>query len=79
MPCRAGITTNPNERRAYWQNRVVGLRDWRIVSTHRSKSAAQAAESVYCARSGCISFPGGAGPDMATWYLYRFTYTRDMR
>lgn len=78
MPCRVGITTDPDARRAYWDGRVAGLRDWRIVSTHHSKSAAQQAEANYSVRTGCVSFPGGSGPARATWFVYRFTYTRDM-
>lgn len=78
MPCRVGITTDLASRRAYWEARVVGLRDWRKVSSHQSKSAAQQAETNYARTSGCVSFPGGSGPSHATWYVYRFTYTRDM-
>ena len=78
MPCRVGITTDPTTRRNFWEGRVVGLRDWRIVSSHQSKTAAQQSESDYARRTGCIAFPGGSGPPLATWHVYRFTYTRDM-
>ena len=78
MPCRVGITTDPTARRTYWNGRVIGLRDWRIVSNHSSKNAAQRAEIAYSRRSGCVSHPGGSGPERATWSVYRFTYDRDM-
>lgn len=78
MPCRVGISTNPDERKRYWSGRVTGLRDWRIVSRHSTKSAAQRAETDYAERSGCVANPGGAGPERATWLVYRFTYDRDM-
>ena len=78
MPCRVGITTDPTSRRTYWDGRVVGLRDWRIVSQHSTKSAAQQAEMEYARRSGCVYYPGGSGRPRATWCVYRFTYDRDM-
>lgn len=78
MPCRVGITTDPDRRKADWDRHVVGLRNWKIVGKHRSKSAAQKAETVYARQSGCVSKPGGGGQERATWYVYRFTYDRDM-
>lgn len=77
MPCRVGITTDPGERRSYWENRVVGLTNWRILTSFRSRSAAQQYENEYAVRSGCHAHPGG--PDASgTWYVYRFDYTRDL-
>lgn len=77
MPCRVGITTDPGSRRSYWENRVVGLTNWRILMKFRSRSAAQQYENEYAARYGCHAHPGG--PDApGTWYVYRFDYTRDL-
>ena len=78
MPCRIGITTNPDDRSAYWNRRVQGMRDFEIISIHQSKSAAQAAENRIAASHGCVSNPGGGGPRKATWRVYHFYYTRDM-
>ena len=75
MPCRVGITTDPEARRAFWQSRVVGFTNWRILKTFRSRIAAQQYETEYASRYGCRAAPGGAhapGP----WYIYRFDYTR---
>lgn len=78
MPCRIGITTNPDNRRAFWDGRVQGLNRFQLISKHYSKSAAQAAENQKADAHGCNSNPGGSGPELATWYVYHFFYTRDM-
>jgi len=78
MPCRVGITTDPETRRAYWQRQVVGFKNWRILAKFRSKQKAQDYETSYAARSGCQAHAGG--PDVpGTWYVYRFDYTRKSR
>jgi hypothetical protein len=75
MPCRVGITTDPDARRAYWQNQVVGFTNWRILKSSRSKTEAQDYETQYAERYGCQAKAGG--PDApGTWYVYRFDYTR---
>ena len=78
MPCRIGITRNPDARRAYWARRVQGMHRFQIISRHYIKSAAQAAENRKAAAHGCNSNPGGAGPELGTWHVYHFFYTRDM-
>lgn len=75
MPCRVGITTDPESRRANWEGKVVGLTNWHILKSFRSREAAQQYENEYAARYGCHAYHGGAdarGP----WYVYRFDYTR---
>ena len=75
MPCRVGMTTDPESRRASWENKVVGLTNWRILGKYRSREEAQASETRYASRYGCQASPGG--PDATgTWYVYRFDYTR---
>ena len=75
MPCRVGITTDPDTRRAFWQAQVVGFANWRILTTFRSKEKAQEYETWYARRYGCQAYAGG--PDApGTWYVYRFDYTR---
>ena len=76
MPCRVGITTDLGERRTYWENRVVGLTNWRILKSFRSREAAQQYENEYAARYGCHAYHGGAdAPGM--WHVYRFDYIRE--
>jgi len=75
MPCRVGITTDPDARRAFWDNQVIGLTNWRILGKYRIRAEAQQYETQYASRYGCHASPGGAdapGP----WYVYRFDYTR---
>ena len=74
MACRIGITTDPQERKRFWQRQHRFVRNWQIISTHRTKTAAQRQERALAARYGCVSHPGGAGPERATWYVYYFEY-----
>jgi len=75
MPCRVGITTNPQRRRSDWENQVVGLTNWRILAQYRTKSKAQEHENRYAARIGCLAHAGG--PDTpGIWHVYRFDYIR---
>ncbi len=75
MPCRVGITTDPDARQAYWQNQVVGFRNWQILNSFRSKEEAQGYETRYARRHGCQASAGGADVP-GTWHVYRFDYTR---
>lgn len=80
MPCRAGITTNRDVRKRAHARRFAGFRSWRVVAgPFHSREAAQAWETAYCRRSGCIAHRGGRSPDdlNALWWGYRFTYDRD--
>ena len=74
MPCRVGITMDLDRRRREQERVYPTLRSWRRESTHRSKSAAQAAERRIARQRGCDAHPGGAGPEYATWYVYSFRY-----
>lgn len=75
MPCRVGITTDPEGRKAAWERRVVGLTGWRILGSYRSRAEAQQRETQYAQRTGCQASPGGADAP-GTWHVYRFDYTR---
>lgn len=74
MACRVGITTNPGRRKREWESEYPTLRNWRIVSRHKTKSAAQAAEDRFADSYGCDASPGGAGPEHANWCVYVFEY-----
>lgn len=74
MPCRVGITTNPEERKQHWQNQHPTLRNWQILATYPTKSQAQQRETQEAASRGCQASPGGAGPEVATWSVYYFDY-----
>jgi hypothetical protein len=75
MPCRVGITTDPDTRKASWENKVYGLTNWRILATYRSREKAQEHETRYAERYDCQASPGGAEAG-GCWYVYRFDYTR---
>ena len=74
MACRVGITTDLNSRLEYWLRVHPNLHSWRVRKTCSSKSQAQAYESYYADRLGCVAHPGGDGPEQATWYVYMFEY-----
>lgn len=83
MPCKIGITTTPESRRIYWQSQAIGLTNWRILETFRSKAAAREYETAYALRHGCEAELGDSdSPRMAReptteqewWYIYHFDY-----
>jgi len=41
MPCRVGMTTKPEDKRAHLQNQVEGFANWQIVNSFRSRAAAK--------------------------------------
>ena len=65
MACRVGMTTDPEGRRAYWQRQHPTLRNWQILQVVNTKSEAQRLESSYAHQYGCVSSPGGDGPENA--------------
>lgn len=87
MPCRLGITTDPEERRIYWQNQAIGFADWQILNSFRSKAAAKEYETGYALRNGCEAALGdsdatGTGREYEVqynwWYVYHFDYTAEI-
>lgn len=74
MACRVGITTNPERRKQEWISEYPNLTGWTILGSYSSKSAAQDRENREAASRGCVSSPGGSGPEYATWYVYYFRY-----
>lgn len=87
MPCRIGITTKPDESRAYWQNQVTGFTNWQILNTFRSKAAAKEYETGYALRNGCEaaledSYAPRTGREYEVqydwWYVYHFDYMTEI-
>ena len=74
MACRIGITTDEVGRRQYWEGVHPTLSNWQILSRHRSKSEAQQQENLLAVKYGCVSSPGGAGPEIGNWAVYYFKY-----
>ena len=82
MPCRVGITTDPEERKRHWKRRVHGLRNWKQDFIGR-KSEAQAIEdsrirncNLSRNRGKCHGNHGGGDPYNPNWYVYEFDYDR---
>ena len=84
MPCRVGITQHPSVRKQYWENQVVGLKNWRHEYVG-SKSDAQEQENDqknYCValetnRGTCHAHQGGGEPNSSGWFVYDFDYIRE--
>ncbi len=74
MGCRIGMSTDPEERKRYWESQYEGFADWEILAEGLSKDAAQEKETELAAQRGCESSPGGEGPDEG-WSVYYFTFT----
>jgi len=86
MPCKIGITTNPESRRVYWQNQAMAFTNWQILEIFRSKTAAKEYETAYALRHGCEaelvdSDALGAAKESTTehdwWYVYHFDYATE--
>jgi len=83
MPCRIGITTDPEGRQAYWQVHAPGFANWQILEIFRSKAAAKEYQTGYALRHGCEAALGEpdapvTARELATehdwWYVYHFDY-----
>lgn len=76
MACRVGMTTDPGERKAYWEARHPTLRNWRIVKSRLTYDEALELEKTTAERGGCEYSPGGQRKRGRVWSVYRFTYGR---
>jgi len=83
MPCKVGITTNPESRRVYCENQAMGFTNWQILEVFRSKTAAKEYETAYALRHGCEADLGGSDVPITSrepttehdwWYVYHFDY-----
>lgn len=74
MPCRIGMTTNPDARKKDWKARHPTLRNWKILGEYDSKTKAQKAETEFAEQYGCKAYSGGSGPQKGDWVVYKFNY-----
>ena len=78
VSCRIGITMNLEKRKQQWKNEYLKkgiiIKKWTVLSTHQSKSSAQAVETREAKKQNCIAYPGGRGAEKATWYVYKIEY-----
>ena len=73
MPCRIGITQDPNRRYQEWLRVYPYLRNWKFQGPF-TKFQAQEMENREAIRLGCEAHPGGAGNEYGEWYVYCFEY-----
>ena len=73
MPCRAGITMRPQERRVEWLRECPTMYNWEVFGPFESREGAQAWKDQQRrrARSGAGAEVGVAG---ARWWGYHFGY-----
>lgn len=86
MPCKVGITTNPETKQAYWQDQTTGFANWQILEIFRSKTAAKEYETTYALRHGCEAALGDSDVPITAkevvtehdwWYVYHFDYATE--
>ena len=75
MPCRVGITTNPERRKREWASKLHGMRGWRILKSCTNRKQAQRLEREYAVKYGCKAY-GGGNRAKGPWCVYKFEYTR---
>ena len=74
MSCRVEIATESERREQEWRRLRLNLKDWRILGTYDSKSAAQTRGNQEAGERGCDSGEGGDGPEFDTRRAYCFKY-----
>ena len=74
LMCRVGMTTNPSERRRYWESQHPGLRNWRVLVSGLTYDEAQARERREAQRRGCEAEEGGPRVPGRVWSVYYFEF-----
>ncbi len=75
MACRIGITTDPDERKQYWQSRCRGFKNWRILERGLTKAQADAAEQRLAKQHNCEAHAGGPSIPGQSWSVYFFEHS----
>ena len=76
MACRVGMTTNPEERRQYWQRRYpYTFRNWVVLARNLTYDVAASTEDAVARRDGCAAEPGGPRIPGNVWSVYRFEHS----
>ena len=73
MPCRIGITTDPDRQQEEWAAAHPSLYRWQILGWYRTQDEARQTERIYAASRECEADAGGPsnGP---LWAVYQFEY-----
>lgn len=77
MACRIGVTTDPESRRARWEQWCLRqghpMKNWEIVGEFSIQEEAEEAGNDLAAKLGGEASPGA--PDMdGPWHLYKVEY-----
>ena len=72
MFCKIGITTDPDRKLKYWQNKHPRLVNWKVLKMCKTKAEAQALERQLAHRHRCQILPAEKDDDRAIWHIYRF-------
>ena len=72
MPCRVGITTDPERRKREWINHYGSINNWMQWGPY-TRDHAQNEENRIAHAYNCVSHPGG--PESGhSWYVYKFNF-----
>ena len=76
MPCRVGITTDPDRRKREWRREHPHLHGWRTLMVCSSKKEAQRVENLKARKLECASSGGGDDSSYSgkRWHVYYFKY-----
>ena len=78
VSCRIGITMDLERRKQEWKTEYlkkgIVIKKWTVLSTHQSKSSAQAVETREAKKQNCEAHPGGRGAEKAIWHVYKIEY-----
>ncbi len=78
ISCRIGMTMNLERRKKEWERRYLKegkvIKNWVVLSTHKSKSSAQEVETTEAKKQNCEAHPGGRGSENAIWHVYKIEY-----
>ena len=73
MACRVGMSTDPDERIAYWKAKENCL-SGRVVASNLTYDEALAMERRLAERDGCRYGGGGQRVPGRVWSVYRMSY-----
>ena len=76
MPCRVGMTTDLDRRKAEHERKYKNARDWSVLHEDLDRASAEALEAEEAKERGCDSHGGGDDPDDPNkkWLVYYFRH-----
>jgi hypothetical protein len=77
MPCRVGITTDPEDKKAFWRTECLGFAHWRVLAKFATRKKARDYEMTFAKEHCCTAEPGGLDVD-GSWYVYQFEFVSQL-